>query len=382
MNMREKNLQAISRGFPELYEKIKQNPAGENTDQIVEVDNMETNSELGALCVKTCDGNIFRMNSPYDPVHEAGVWMEGQDISDQANLFMFGLGNGAFARALLGKKNLDNKILIYEPSKKIFDYALDHYDLTCFFEQRGVRVIVEGYNEEMYSGVMEEMLTIENSQSRCFLTCPYYGEIFPKSLRFFVDYYMDGVGRLYSNKNTTRRFIHLSPYNQLHNMQGLGDCTTVPNLRRVWDPEVPVLLLGAGPSLKEEIDTIKEGRDRAYVFAVDSALPFLMSQDIIPDAFILVEADKPLGFFEDERVKDIPIFTLLNASHKVLDQQRGPKIFGYDNGLPDLMYGEYKVEKSTYRYGGNGATSFFAICQDLGAKNLALVGQDMAYSKD
>jgi hypothetical protein len=133
--------------------------------------------------------------------------------------------------------------------------------------------------------------------------------------------------------------------------------------------------------LREELPVIKKYRDKFFFFAVDSALPYLMSENVIPDAFICIEADKPMRFFEDERCKEIPLFTRINSTYKLMKKHTGKKIFGFDDGFMEKIYKKYDVPISVWRYGGNGATSLFAICRELGVQTVILTGQDMAYNK-
>lgn len=383
---REENMKAIYLGFPELYERLQELDETKIRKDFAEMKEIPTLSEMSALCVMTPngvmtpEGRTVRLNSAYDPMYESKVWVSGQENLQAENILLFGLGNGAFAREVLRQKGENSRVMIYEPSLQLFWYALEHYDLTDFFSTYGVRVLVEGVNEEMYSGVTEEMLTLENYEDRTFLVCPHMEQLFPASRKKFIEYFMDSIGRLMSNKNTMRRFIHLSPYNQLHNLQYLADNTVVPKLAKVWDTEVPVIIIGAGPSLKDEIEVLRTAGDRAILFAVDSALPYLFQENIVPDAYICIEADKPMYFFEDKRALSIPLFGKVETTHKLQDVHTGRKIYGYDLGLPEIVYEEYQVPVSVYRYGGNGATSFFAVCKELGVKNVILLGQDMAYS--
>ena len=382
MGIRERNLMAIKDGFPELYERILSCEVRIKKADFVAIEKLNTLTATPSVVVQTANGQILRLNSAYSPENEANIWLNGQDDIDVENILVFGLGNGAFANAVLKKKKAKNKVLVYEPSAQLFYWSLENCDLVPFFQTPGVRVLVEGLNEEMYSGVMEEMLTLENHESRVFIVTPKMAELFPVSRKVFVEKYLDAVGRLMSNRNTTRRFLHLSPYNQLHNLQHIKENTIVPHLKEVWEKDVPVILIGAGPSLKEEVEVLRKAKDRAFLFAVDSALPYLLKEDIVPDAYICIEADKPMSFFADERTLEIPAFIKVDTTHKLLDIHKGYKIFGYDHGFLEKVYDEYRVAKSVYRYGGNGATSFFAVCKEIGVKNVILLGQDMAYGED
>lgn len=380
--MKQTNLTYIKSGFPELYERIMNVQKKDIRNDYISIETMETLTDEVAFVVEKENVGVVRLESVYNPQHEAEVWLEAQGDVSAENIMIFGLLNGSIAKAILKKKAPDSKVLIYEPSAQLFLYALQYVDMRVFFDTPGIRVIVEGLNEDMYSGVMQEMLTLKNYDSKAFFVAPKMAEFFPESRKRFVERFLDGVGRMMSNRNTIRRFIHLSPYNQLHNLQYVEENTTVPLLAKVWEKDVPIIVIGAGPSLKEEVEVLRKAGEKAFLFAADSALPYLLQEGIIPDAYICVEADKPLYFFEDDRTKEIPLFSKVDTTHKLLDEHRGYKIFGRDEGFVNRFYQRYRIEESMYRYGGNGATSLFAICKELGAKNVILLGQDMAYGKD
>lgn len=376
MEYAKENLVAIEKGFPELYERIK--------NRSIEIHNVfaiETGTARKALVLQDENGENWRLNSMYDPDFEAKIWFQAQESLDAKNLFLMGLGNGSFARELVRIKKAEAKVVIYEPSAELFLCALQNVDLKIFFATPGVRVIVRGLNDDMYSGVMEEMLTVENCEDKAFFVAPKYGDLFPEARKELVAGYLDGVGRIMSNKNTIARFLHISPKNYLYNVRFLQENTAVPCLNKIWEKDVPVVIIGAGPSLHEEIDTIRKYRNQAFWFAVDSSLPFLLQQDIIPDAYICIEADKPMSFFEDERVNTIPLFARLNTTYHLQKRHTGRKVFGFEDGFGERIYEEYGIPQSQYRYGGNGATSFFAIAKEIGVKRVILLGQDMAFDK-
>lgn len=379
-----KNRQAIQVGFPELYDRLSSLSEQEASgDVIALIESMETLSELPAFVVQTKEGRIERLNSAYDPTLEASVWVQGKDGLDKKSIYLFGLGNGAFAKEVVANKAPSSRVMIYEPSLTVFLHALENVDLTFCFQTPGVRLIVEGINDDLFSGVMEEMVDHENVQDFMMFFAPKTETLFPDSRNYFMQQYACyGPGMMNSNKEIERYTLPISPYNQLANLKYLEDNTIVPYFAEVFPKDVPVVLAGAGPSLRDEVETLKKVRDRVFLFAADSALSYLLSEGVVPDAFICIESGKPMSFFKDERCLQIPMFCKVDTTHFLLEVHKAPKVFGCDMEFPQQFYQEYGIPTSKYRYGSNGMTSFFSICDEIGVETVIFVGQDMCYGNE
>lgn len=377
-----RNREGLRLGFPELHDRLCALSRGEikSEDAVAAVEAMETLGRMAALCVQMGDGRIVRLNSAYDPEHEAAIWAEGQEGLSASNLFVFGLGNGAFAREILNRKGKDTKVVIYEPSIQIFLYAMQQFDLSFCFQTKGVWLIVEGLNDDLFSGVMEKMITIDNYEDYAFLFCPLLQTLFPESKKRLLRLYASkGIAWMERWQKIERYQLHISPYNQLHNLQHLEENTVVPYLKEIFPKNIPVILIGAGPSLENEVEALREAKGKAFLFAADSALTFLLRNHIVPDAYVCIEATKPMTFFQKEETREIPLFTKVDSTHQLLDVHRGPKIFGHDMGFPQTVYQEYHVPQSEYRYGSNGMTALFSICDEIGVETVIFVGQDMCF---
>lgn len=384
MTVKDKNLEAMKVFFPELYERyIESCKKGIKDSRLSSIEWVDTSfGKEKAVVLTMPDGREILLNSSYDSKHEAKVWFRGQESPKGAYILIFGMGNGAFPSEIIKHIPSGVPVLIYEPSMEVFHEAISNSDISRFFS-KGIRLIVEGINEDLFMAVMETFLTHENYEDYQIYLSPRYEKAFPDSREKFVRHLAaDGIGWMRGIQNTIREEIHLSPFNLLYNLRFLEKGTVVPRLKGMIPKNVPVLLVGAGPSLKKDIDTIRELRDRVYVFAADDICSYLMENDVFPDAFCCVEADKALSYYKDERMKDIPLFTKVNASYKLMDWHRAEKIFGYDEGFMERFYEKYGVPKSEYRYGGNTMTALFSICDELGMKTVVLVGQDMCYGQD
>ncbi|KGE73842.1 6-hydroxymethylpterin diphosphokinase MptE-like protein [Spirochaeta lutea] len=106
--------------------------------------------------------------------------------------------------------------------------------------------------------------------------------------------------------------------NILRNLSYLGEWGNSPIPQQ--QTALPVLLCGAGPSLARSIPLIHEYRASLFILAVDTALPILLQQGIIPDALIVLEGQMwniydflPLSDRERKSLSSMVIFADISS---------------------------------------------------------------------
>lgn len=354
-NVFDDNLAAMRQGFPELYERFI----------CIDMDTLQPEALVGHISDA-----------------DAGAWLSNQEEPTSENILIFGLSDGKIVRHLVEQCVPDRRILIYEPSIINLIYTMGETDVRFLF-QKGVRLIVDPLNEDHFMSVMEEMLTFQNYKDYQIYLLPGTEVAFPNARERFVRHFAkEGLGWMESRRSTERYWLHDSVRNLLYNIRYLKKNTVTPRLKDVIPADVPVILAGAGPSLKEEIDILKNCGSRAYLIAADTCVSYLLEQGVKPDAFVSVEPRRLVEYFEDERLRDIPLFTRVGTMENLLFWHRGVKIFMYE-GEPFIhrLYREYEVPAPTYRGGVNGLTQLFAAMDEIGMNTVLLTGQDMCFGK-
>ena len=221
MNRFETNMYYVQKGFPELYDRLVIYKNNQQSLKDKKIQFNVTNSAPSLSIIDLVQKKEVRMNSLYDSDNAAYVWSQGLNENEIKcrNLFFAGLGNGSYARCIVKMMLPISKLFIYEPSADVFMKAMQVCDFSLFFSTPGVRVIIKGINEDMSSGVLEEMLTVHNYEDTAFFVAPNYGRVFPDAAKEIARIYRNGVGVIMSNRNTIRRFIEYSPLNQMYNIR-------------------------------------------------------------------------------------------------------------------------------------------------------------------
>lgn len=142
----------------------------------------------------------------------------------------------------------------------------------------------------------------------------------------------------------------------------------------------PALVLAAGPSLKKNIDWVKENEDKFIIIAVSSALKTLHKHNIKPDIVTHIDG------FDEVGNSCMPIFDNLDINEFLKET-----IFVLGPHSPDALLNIlnkehiYFTEESTFYYNGFGSLSASCVgsistvlALYLGIKDIYLLGLDLA----
>jgi hypothetical protein len=118
----------------------------------------------------------------------------------------------------------------------------------------------------------------------------------------------DAVGLFWKNRITLTKLGRRYSLNLFLNLSHLPETTPVESLFHTV--KKPVLVLGAGESMEQTVNELKNFRGAFYVLAADAALPALTASGITPDAVVCEEAQAAIAdAFFGIGDRDIHIFT-------------------------------------------------------------------------
>lgn len=209
---------------------------------------------------------------------------------------------------------------------------------------------------------------------------PGYDIVFCSEFILFLNAIKNNNVRINVNLNALKRFKENASKNVIANLHILEKCNFVDSLKTIVPCDVPVIIVSAGPSLDKNIELLKKAKGHSLIFAVDTALKYLMEHDIMPDLAITVEPIKPMANYEDDRCFDIPHVFSCESNPAIVSKERS-RIFIYNccEYVKGLLNAVGISVPSQMGSGGSVATSAFAICVSLKIKKIILIGQDLAY---
>lgn len=331
------------------------------------------------------DQELWYLNSRYDAKRAVEVWAQSIGKVNHYTVFLvLGFGNGMYLEELR-KRYPDNLILVYEPSKELFDSMLHEIDLTNIWSDEKIFLAVGEDGMSLFMQYVQSIIMYSNFRYVIWKNIPNYERIFPMEYLKIKKIYMNWVREITLNRNT---LIILQNEFAMNFFQNLWEClngysmdTLKCRMKQKFEVEkYPAIVVSAGPSLDKNIHELKKAKNRAYIIVVDTALKAVLRAGIIPDIAVTVDPHKPLVLFEDERIAELPMLVCLSSNTEVLHKHKGKKIFfgESESYLADICK-KYKKELSPLESGGSVANNAFSLAKYLGFQKIFLVGQDLAY---
>lgn len=145
--------------------------------------------------------------------------------------------------------------------------------------------------------------------------------------------------------------------------------------------DVPVLIVGSGPSIDGRLGDIRAARDRVVVVSAGTGLRALLENEIFPDFHVELESD-----YLNYRVLSSLDRAKLKKTRIVAASQICPLIWGLFGDqrlyykLESPIAGLFGSERHTIKSGTPTCTNAaIAICTQLGLKNIFLFGTDFGF---
>lgn len=321
-----------------------------------------------------------RLNSVYNSEREAIRWSERYNsITHLTSLIMFGYGNGIIYNQIKKKLDLSARVFIYEPDRELFLFLMTNFDMSDILNDKRVTFYIEGINSEnLYIDLCDEVnWSMLPTQLVCFH--PMYNEIYKKSFESFeliIDQYKYA---LELGKNTSLYCSKEYTINIIKNLEFVKKSNYVTELIDKIDKCVPVIIVSAGPSLDKNILELKKARKKAFILATDTAVRYLVKEDVWFDAIVTIDGSKPEAYLNGEECNDKCLFVIPDSNNEILKKNNGRKIWMNGSGLLENLYCKYGLEFPKYESGGSVATAAFWIAKVLKVHTIILVGQDLAY---
>ncbi len=324
--------------------------------------------------VQKNDKTLF-LSSRKNPAREAQRLVSAVLDGGEQFVVIAGIGMGYLLEAMLDNTR-ETKFLVIEPSEGLFRFILGIRDLSSLLTDERVIDLLLDPGFIQYSDLVEHP-----SDTRFeFVPARPYLNLFPEAMKGYADNFNSFMNSRRINVATLGRFDRLWTRNTFRNAEYFFSS---PGAKLLYGRfrGIPALVIGAGPSVEEDLETIGILAKRTVLIAVDTALKSLLMRGIIPDFTVTVDPQfinsLHLAFLPQ---KDLPVLVADPAvSPAVLRGYRGPKVLTSSVFNPGKIIERFSGTKGGIAAGGSVSTTAFDLARRMGADPVILMGMDLSY---
>ena len=274
-----------------------------------------------------------------------------------------------------------SRIFVYEPDTKLLHFVLNNVDISehlssgRVFIYDNVDALIDKLSEIYITKDKVEILYLKNyaivkSQELLELTQKVYEACKSKTVDI----------------NTITRYSGVWLNNTLNNIQTINSIGAykLSDLEGKFVGETAVVA-AAGPSLAENIQNIKNNREKFVIFAVNKALKPLLENGITPDFMVGIDARYVLNTITatDEELAKINCIMNLNSDSGILTRTFKKVFVAFpENDALIKKLSEYNTFIKTQESGGSSTTAAFVAAVKMGFSKIIMTGLDLALKGD
>ncbi len=340
----------------------------------------EASNDFNCFIAKSGDYALAKKNFPYDdienPVQSVIDICQNTITSEPQKtdfIIIYGLGLGYILDEVYTRYK--SRIIVFEPDLHLLRFVMENVDLSHILSDS--RVFISNDCSECCSKVSEHYLSHDKID---ILYLKNYGLIKPKELILLSNMLFNTCRAKIADINSIKIVSKAWVKNVINNI------TFYRNIKPLYTLDNTVnkgtaLVLGAGPSLLDNIDRIRLNRDKFTVFAISKVLPTLQNYGIIPDFAVFSDAinHSDINSLNDDFVSETNVITDIKAD-SVISSKKWKEVYFYFSNNTDFV-NKLVNEGFVKAYPSVGTATLNGImcAAMLGFKKIVVCGFDLAF---
>lgn len=293
------------------------------------------------------------------------------DIRYDSLIFIFGLDTGEYLNYLKNIICENNKVIIFEPNKKIFQRfskELDDKIQLVYFDEKVIKII------------FSETINYKNINNVYFHSFGQYETIYKQEYDVLIEHLNAMLINASSQLSLAKRFKEVFLQNMIANLKILKDTTFIQSYYHK-NLNIPALVISAGPSLDKNIQELllfKEKLKDYFIITGSRTVGTLVKQGIIPDMIVSVDPiDANYDMMKDYLHLEVPLAFYEYSNRFLIKEYKGDRVF-----IPILLSTTIESLSNLMGIycGGSVSHSCIDIANMMGCSPIILVGQDLAYT--
>lgn len=333
------------------------------------------NSKSGLPTAKifnTTENHTFLIHSAYNPKQEAIKVVNSWEYKDKSLIIVLGCGLGYPVKELINRTQ--SKIIVIESDPRFLKIK---ESVVSSLNNRRVSFLtgsLDSLDQSLMNLISDKDLTSLSivEYTPCLNINPHYYNEVKKLLKQVLRM---KKGSLLSNIGFGKRWV----LNSLNNLPLLKNYFRVCIQKK---PRVPILIIAAGPSLKESLPLIKNLFKNSWVIAVAPAMNFLKANQLYPDLIVSIDG----GIHNRVHLRDIKVkntgllLTNISVNDQVIKEYPGKKIIIH-TGLETDSYFLGTSPKGIMKLpmAGTVTATAMAFAASITNAPIILAGLDLAF---
>lgn len=342
-------------------------------------------------CLKWRDKAIHSVKAPEA---EARRVLEKQDFHPGQSFIVFGCGLGHLPAAVMKRLPSNTALIVIEPEIQIFREVLGSVDLRQFLFDERIFWVSGRHWRDMLKIVMRRCEDAGRRPATTLLHLPSYRNYFAPQMREARSIIAQFLNERDIDTDTRKHLWDLWNRNLVENLPNILSSTPLRDILHAFRG-VPAVLVGAGPSLDDNIADLPRLRERALIIAVDTALGPMLSVGCEPDLVLAMDAqeenDRDFHNLPDHRSVLLfdafcyPAIPKRYAPASRITSQTGHVLTDVDdmsiikNCMLPMLDHLLGVEIGFLQNGGSVITAAFDFARITGCSPIALVGADFSF---
>ena len=312
--------------------------------------------------------NNMPLESADNPIEEAYYNVQSSIKSSMGAfdfIIIFGSGIGYMLDYVFEKYK--SKIILVEPDINVIRTAFEIVDYSKYIESG--RLFLTCNFDDVYKYLMKKYIINDKVE---IVALKSYLKLYQNEIKTFIDKIYETCSIKISDINTIKKNSESWVYSSLKFIKNSGQTYPICMLDNKFEGRT-ALIVGAGPSLKDNIDYIKKYSDRFVIFAVNRTIDFLLDHDVIPNFAIFTDTRFVLKTFNSKSPKlaNVNFVVDIKADSNLYDVLKKRCFIYYPDNF-DLAKILHEKNKYVKLYQTAGTSTFCAmICaKELGCKIL------------
>lgn len=340
----------------------------------------ETGDGMKTIRLVTEDKEIF-LFSKYSVKDEIERFIdEIKGINTQSIIIVFGLGLGYHIIKLCEKISEYNKVLIIEPSIKVFAKTLEIGELEKIVKDNININIIIGQDIKKVNEYFYRNINSDNLNNVYLSIFGQYGNVFGSYMNEVYEGLKEAIINEEVNLATEYHFQYEFSGNVIRNIPYLLESESILELEGRFKG-YPAIIVSAGPSLDKNIHELRKAQGKAIIISGGRTLKPLLRNGIDSNFVVSIDPGYPAyELLEDFLDCEVPLISLVISNHDIIKKYKGKHFivnkYPYSEFINNVMDKDIPILPN----GGSVAHSSTVLANYMGCNPIVLVGQDLAFT--